>query len=78
MLDSGAATVHLLLAALETRTWFEYVGSGASWSDGAGRLLTHGPWAIANGFKVELGSVPTWPWVSQGFHRRQYVEQALT
>ena len=78
MLDSGAATIHLLLAALETRTWFEYVESDANWSDGASRLLTHDPWAIANGFKVELGDVPTWPWISQGFHRRQYVEQALT
>ena len=78
MLDSGAATIHLLLAALETRTWFEYVESDANWSDGASRLLTHDPWAIANGFKVELGDVPTWPWVSQGLHRRRYVEQALT
>ena len=77
MLDSGAATIYLLLAALETRTWFEYV-SDANWSDGASRLPTHDPWAIANGFKVELGSFPTWPWVSQGFHRRQCVEQALT
>ena len=78
MLDSGAATIHLLLAALEKRTWFGYVEGDANWSDGASRLLTQDLWAIANGFKVKLGSVPTWPWVSQGFHRRQYVEQAPT
>ena len=77
-LDSGAACVHLLLAALGTRTWFEYVESDANWSDGDSRLLNHDPWAIANGFKVELGNVPTWLWISLGFNRRQYVEQALT
>ena len=78
MLDSGAASIHLLLAALGTRTWFEYVESDANWSDGASRLLTFDPWAKATGFEVEMGSVPTWPWVSQGVHRRRHVEQALT
>ena len=77
-LDSGAACIHLLLAALGTRTWFEYVESDANWSDGASRLLTLDPWAKANGFDVEMGNVPTWPWVSQGVNRRNHVEQSLT
>ena len=46
-LDSGAASIHLLLAALGARTWLEYVESGAKWSDGASRLLTFDPWAKA-------------------------------
>ena len=77
-LDSGAACVHLLLAALGTRTWFEHVESDANLSDGASRLLTLDPWAKANGFEVEIDNVPTWPWVSQGLHRRTHVEQSLT
>ena len=38
MLDAGTATIHLLLAALEARAWFEYVESDSNWSDGASRL----------------------------------------
>ena len=48
MLDAWTATMHLLLASLETR--FEYVESDANWSDGASRLLGADPWAQANGF----------------------------
>ena len=76
MLDAGAATIHLLLAALGARAWFEYVES-ANWSNGASRSLADDPWAGANGFIVEVGSVPTWPWVAQGSHRIKYVEQVL-
>ena len=39
LLDAGAATIHLLLAALGARAWFEYVESDSSWSDGASRSL---------------------------------------
>ena len=74
MLDAGAATIHLLLAALEARAWFEYVESDSNWSDGASRLLTADPWAKANGFTVEMGGVPAWPWLAQGSHRIKYVE----
>ena len=77
MLDAGAATIHLLLAALGARAWFEYVESDANWSDGASRSLAADPWAKANGFRVKLGSVPTWPWVAQGSHRIKYVELML-
>ena len=78
LLGAGAASIHLLLAALGARAWFEYVESDASWSDGASRLLTADPWAAANRFKVEMGLVPTWSWVAQGCHRRRHVEQSLT
>ena len=77
MLDAGTATIHLLLASLEARAWFEYVESDANWSDGASRLLGADPWAKANGFTVETGSVPSWPWLAQGSHRIKYVEQML-
>ena len=76
-LDAGAATIHLLLAALGARAWFEYVESDANWSDGASRSLADDPWAKANGFIVEIGGVPTWPWEAQGSHRIKYVEQVL-
>ena len=77
MLDAGTATIHLLLASLEARAWFEYVEGDANWSDGASRLLGADPWAKANGFTIESGSVPSWPWLAQGSHRIKYVEQML-
>ena len=43
MLDAGAATIHLLLAALEARALFEYIESDSNWSDGASRLLKSRP-----------------------------------
>ena len=70
--------IHLLLAALEARAWFEYVESDANWSDGSSRLLAAAPWAKANGFTVEMGNVPTWPWLAQGNHRMKYIELMLT
>ena len=69
MLDAGAATIHLLLASLEARAWFEYVESDSNWSDGASRSLADDPWAEANQFDVKVGHVPTWPWLAQGSHR---------
>ena len=77
VLDAGAATIHLLLAALGARAWFEYVQSDSNWSDGASRLLTEDQWAKANGFTIKKGGVPTWPWLAQGSHRVRYVEPAL-
>ena len=77
MLDAGAAAIHLLLAALGARAWFEYVESDANWSDGASRLLTKDPWTKANGFAVEIGCVPAWPWLAQGTQRILCVKQML-
>ena len=78
LLDARAAIIHLLLAALGARTWFEYVESDSNWSDGASRSLADGPWAKANKLHVEIGHVPTWPWLAQGSHRIKYVEPALS
>ena len=69
MLDSGTATIHLLLASLRARAWFEYVESDSNWSGIASRLLADDPWAKANHFHVQMGQVPTWPWVAQGSNR---------
>jgi hypothetical protein len=38
-LDAGCACIHLALAMLKARSWWEYVESKANWSDGASRLL---------------------------------------
>jgi len=77
MLDAGTATIHLLLASLGARAWFESVESDSNWSDGASRLLTDDPWAKANQFHVQMGHVPTWPWVAQGSNRIKCVELTL-
>ena len=37
VLDAGFASIHMLLAALGTRCWFEWVKSKANWSDEASR-----------------------------------------
>ena len=62
LLDQGVAVVHLLLARLRARVWFEYVESHANWSDGASRLLLLGPWSAHHGFQLVTGDVPSWPW----------------
>jgi hypothetical protein len=77
LLDAGAASIHLLLASLQARAWFEYVESDANWSDGASRLLLADPWAAAHGFPIVMGAVPAWPWEAQGSSRIACVEQAL-
>ena len=77
MLDAGTATIHLLLASLGARAWFEYIESDSNWSDGASRLLVDDPWARANQFHVQMGHVPTWPWLAQGRDRIECVELAL-
>ena len=77
LLDAGNATIHLLLASLQARAWFEYVESDANWSDGASRLLAADPWIMANGFALDIGSVPSWPWLAQGSHRLENVASVL-
>ena len=51
-LDRMARVVHLACFALGTLPYFEYVESGANWSDEISRKGTTGRWAIANGFSV--------------------------
>ena len=77
LLDAGAASIHLPLAALQARAWFEYVESDANWSDGASRLLLADPWAAAHGFPIVMNTIPTWPWEAQGSSRISCVEQSL-
>ena len=62
MLDAGMASIHLLLAALGTRTWFEWIESKANWADEASRLLEAGNWAPSHGFSMSTGQIPGWPW----------------
>ena len=61
-LDAGLASIHTILAALQTRVWFEWVESKANWADGSSRLLEADPWVQKHGFEVARAGVPTWPW----------------
>ena len=76
--DQGVAVVHLLLAALQVRVWFEYVESAANWSDGVSRELEKDPWAQANGFPVAIAEVPLWPWTVEADYRTQRVLQEVS
>ena len=77
LLDAGNATIHLMLASLQARAWFEYVESDANWSDGASRLLSADPWVRANDFALSMGSVPAWPWLAQGTQRLENISKVL-
>jgi hypothetical protein len=61
-LDIAAMVVHLALAMLNCRVWFEYVESNANWMDEASRVEEGGPWAQRNGFSMSQAMVPLWPW----------------
>ena len=77
LLDAGNATIHLLLASLQARAWFEYIESDANWSDGASRMLTADTWTRENGFVLQTRPVPLWPWSTQGSHRLHLVNEVL-
>ena len=68
-LDIGFSAIHLTLAAMQMRTWFEYIESEANWADGASRLLLRDPFAAVAGFRFVDGQVPLWPWTLSGQER---------
>ena len=72
-LDTGVASIHMLLAVLEARCWFEWIESKANWSDEASRQLLGGSWAADNNFHMRMGSIPSWPWKPGGPERVQQV-----
>ena len=43
-LDRAAAAVHLLMARLRVRAWFEFIKSEANWADGLSRKLERDLW----------------------------------
>ena len=53
--------LHLVLAIMRTRVWWEYVESHANWSDRLSRDLDD-PWLRAQGFTITKGVLGTWPW----------------
>ena len=64
-LDAGAASIHLMLACLRARPWWEYVQSESDWSDGASRQLLNDEWTRRHGFQMGVGDIPVWPWLAQ-------------
>ena len=64
-LDIAAMVVHLALAMINCRVWFEYVESNANWMDEASRIEEGGPWAQRNGFSMSQAEVPLCPGRSQ-------------
>ena len=64
-LDNGLASIHTILASLQTRVWFEWVESKSNWADGSSRLLEADPWVHKHGFSVSRAVVPVWPWEAE-------------
>ena len=62
-MDRGTAAIHLALASLHCRVWFEYVESDSNWSDTASRLLFADKWSHDNQFKLSSACVPSWVWL---------------
>ena len=74
-LDQGSSCIHLALAMLRTRVWWEYIESKANWSDEASRggdLLLH--W---NGFQYTTADIPTWPWTTSAEELVEVVRQHI-
>ncbi len=61
-LDIGHSAIHLSLAHLRTRIWWEYVQSEANWADGPSRHLESDEWAKLHDFQICRAEIPTWPW----------------
>ena len=72
-LDDGSCAVHLCLAVLRSRVWWEYVESKANWADEASRggdnLLRR------NGFQLWPGFIPTWPWTCSAVDRVKLLKE---
>jgi hypothetical protein len=75
--DAATATVHMALAFLKTRAWFEYIQSASNWSDSASRLLDKDPWSAQQGFALSWMDIPSWPWSCPPDERASHVCQAL-
>ena len=60
-IDHGATALHLILAGLSTRVWWEYVESKANWSDALSRELND-PWLVEQGFDIRRVELQQWPW----------------
>jgi hypothetical protein len=77
-LDKGNAAIHLLMAELRSRGWFEYIESKSNWSDGASRLLEGDPWIREHNFVTTRGEVPTWPWLASAEERLARVRSSCS
>ena len=62
-MDGGFAAVHLALAFLHCRIWFEYVESDSNWSDTASRELFADRWSQDNQLTLSKATVPSWVWL---------------
>ena len=67
-IDEAAATLHLLLARLRIRAWWEYVESKANWSDTLSRDLKD-DWLLAQGFIIHEARLGPWPWAVESDDR---------
>ena len=63
MADSGCLVhaLHLQLAGLQCRAWFEHVDSKANVADGGSRLRPSCPEARRLGITLVQSPLPTWP-----------------
>ena len=61
-LDRSCAVVYAVAYKLQIRPWFEFVASGANWSDGASRDLLSDSFARENNFALSLTTFPKRWW----------------
>ena len=61
-LDNANAFIHVMLAHMKTRCWWEYISSKANWADGPSREMEGCEWLREENFEVWRGEVIEWPW----------------
>ena len=66
-IDRAALVLHLVIAGLGARVWWEYVESKANWSDELSRQLKD-PWLESQGFLVSHCTLNAWPWTVDASH----------
>ena len=64
-LARAAAAIHLTLASLSSRVWFEYIESDSNWADEPSRALWASSFLRHHKFHVSAGAVPAWPWTDE-------------
>jgi len=74
--DECALCLHLMLAKLKARVWWEYVQTGSNWADALSRQVKPDEWMAKVGFHHRRVDVPWWPWQVEPCTRLERVRRS--
>ena len=75
--DQGATSLHLILAGLRARVWWEYVETKSNWSDKLSRDL-YDVWLVQQGFDVQRYELQSWPWTISNHALAEYAGSVVS